>query len=70
MREEPCCKRSWITSGRTHKEACALSKKSGDLGCPRSAGCSMTYSAPASRAAISIATVGRTSSFASLSSLR
>eukprot|EP00965_Chrysotila_dentata_P179201 5917895-Pleurochrysis_carterae.AAC.1 len=33
-------------------DACAASKKSGDLGCPRPAGCSRMYSAPASRAAL------------------
>eukprot|EP00965_Chrysotila_dentata_P103318 3410186-Pleurochrysis_carterae.AAC.1 len=42
----------------------------GDLGCPRSAGCSSMYSAPASRAAVRIVVVRRTSSFASWSSSR
>eukprot|EP00965_Chrysotila_dentata_P031409 1047060-Pleurochrysis_carterae.AAC.1 len=36
-------------------EACAASRKIGDLGCPRSAGCSKMYSEPASRAAVRMA---------------
>eukprot|EP00965_Chrysotila_dentata_P019782 656204-Pleurochrysis_carterae.AAC.2 len=40
----------------------------GDLGSPRSAGCSSIYSEPASRAAVRRAVVRRTSSFASASS--
>eukprot|EP00965_Chrysotila_dentata_P159519 5269886-Pleurochrysis_carterae.AAC.1 len=40
------------------------SGNSGDLGCPRSAGCSRMHSAPASRAAVSKAAVRRTISLA------
>eukprot|EP00965_Chrysotila_dentata_P262111 6214471-Pleurochrysis_carterae.AAC.4 len=57
-------------SGNTQRDACAASRKSGDLGCPRSAGCSRIYSAPASRAAVSKAAVRRTISLASANSLR
>eukprot|EP00965_Chrysotila_dentata_P215846 6189034-Pleurochrysis_carterae.AAC.2 len=57
-------------SGNTQRDACAASKKSGDLGCPRSAGCSRVYSAPASRAALSRVAMRRTISLASANSLR
>eukprot|EP00965_Chrysotila_dentata_P037096 1234301-Pleurochrysis_carterae.AAC.2 len=49
-------------------EAWAASMKVGGRGCPRSAGCSSTYSAPASRAAVSKAAVQRTILFAVASS--
>eukprot|EP00965_Chrysotila_dentata_P011051 359282-Pleurochrysis_carterae.AAC.3 len=55
-------------AGIIHNDACAASMKMGDLGCPRSAGCSSIYSEPASRAAVRMAAVRRTSSFASASS--
>eukprot|EP00965_Chrysotila_dentata_P164162 5420198-Pleurochrysis_carterae.AAC.1 len=55
-------------SGNTHTEACAASRKRGERGWPRSAGCSKMYSAPASRATQSNADVRRTSSLASASS--
>eukprot|EP00965_Chrysotila_dentata_P158218 5227021-Pleurochrysis_carterae.AAC.1 len=70
MRDVSCRRRRSMMSGSTQMDACAASKKSGDLGCPRSAGCSRMYSAPASRAALSRAAVRRTISFASANSLR
>eukprot|EP00965_Chrysotila_dentata_P154130 5093997-Pleurochrysis_carterae.AAC.1 len=37
MRHALCRRRRSMTSGKTHRDARAASKKSGDLGCPRSA---------------------------------
>eukprot|EP00965_Chrysotila_dentata_P224022 6193933-Pleurochrysis_carterae.AAC.1 len=70
MRDALWRRRTSVMSGNTQMEACAASRNRGDLGCPRSAGCSRMYSAPASRAAESKAVVRRTISLASASSLR
>eukprot|EP00965_Chrysotila_dentata_P178808 5904681-Pleurochrysis_carterae.AAC.1 len=56
------------TSGMVESEAWAASMKIGERGRPLSAGCSSTYSAPASRAAVRMATVRRTISLAEASS--
>eukprot|EP00965_Chrysotila_dentata_P033397 1111596-Pleurochrysis_carterae.AAC.1 len=70
MYEARCCRRNATTSGSTQMDAFAKSRNSGDLGRPRSAGCSSThsYSEPASRAAVRSAAVQRINSFASASS--
>eukprot|EP00965_Chrysotila_dentata_P018521 617017-Pleurochrysis_carterae.AAC.1 len=68
MRCAPWAARMACTSGNTQTDACAESRWRGDRGCPRSAGCSKMYSAPASRAAVSKAMVRRMSSLALASS--
>eukprot|EP00965_Chrysotila_dentata_P172096 5679157-Pleurochrysis_carterae.AAC.2 len=51
MRDALGRRRRSTMSGNTQMDAWAAFRKSGDLGCPRSAGCSGMHSAPASRAA-------------------
>eukprot|EP00965_Chrysotila_dentata_P007771 253342-Pleurochrysis_carterae.AAC.1 len=51
MREASVSERSACTSGTIQMGACRLCKKMGEDSAPRSAGCSMVYSAPAECAA-------------------